>query len=393
MVPPERVAEITDVRPKQCERCHEPLAGIDPNPHRHQIVDVPREPATAVEYRLHSLVCTGCGTATRAALPDGVSRRVFGPNLVALIALLGGSYRLSKRLIESIIADVYGIDISLGSVAKLEQEMAAALAPAHEEAATYVHKAQVVNADETGWTEARKKAWLWVAVAVHVAVFLIRCNRNAKAARELVGESFRGILGADRFSAYAWVDRSRRQLCWAHLKRDFTSFADHGLLEGGISDNLLVEMRRMMRWWHRVRDGTLSREDFQKKMRAVRRTVGELLRLGQRCGVPKVAGMCREILALEPALWTFVDEPGVEPTNNSAERALRRAVIWRKVSFGTDSERGSRFVERILTTVTTLRMQRRNVLDFLAETMAAHRRGRPMPSLLPAAPPQLAIAA
>ncbi len=149
----------------------------------------------------------------------------------------------------------------------------------------------------------------------------------------------------------------------------------------------------MMRWWHRVRDGTLSREDFQKKMRAVRRTVGELLRLGQQCGVRKVAGMCREILALEPAMWTFVEQPGVEPTNNAAERALRRAVIWRKVSFGTDSVRGSRFVERILTTVTTLRMQRRNVLDFLAQTIAAHRRGLPTPSLLPVAPAQLAIAA
>jgi len=158
-------------------------------------------------------VCTCCGVATRATLPDGVSRRVFGPNLVALVALLGGSYRLSKRLIESILADVYGIDISLGSVAKLEQEAAAALAPAYEEAAAYVHEAQVVNADETGWTEAKKKAWLWVAVAVHVAVFLIRCNRGARQARELLGESFRGILGVDRWSAYAWVDSSRRQLC------------------------------------------------------------------------------------------------------------------------------------------------------------------------------------
>ncbi len=196
MVPPERVAEITDVRPKQCKRCHERLLGVDPEPHRHQIVDVPREPATAVEYRLHALVCTTCGVATRATLPDGVSRRVFGPNLVALVALLGGNYRLSKRLIESIVADVYGIDISLGSVAKLEQETAAALAPAYEEAAAHVHKAPVVNADETGWTEAKSKAWLWVAVAVNLAVFLIRCSRGAKSARELLGESFRGILAS-----------------------------------------------------------------------------------------------------------------------------------------------------------------------------------------------------
>jgi len=393
MVPPERIAETHELRPRKCRCCATALVGSDPDPHRHQVVDVPRVLATAIEYRLHALDCTACGATTKAALPEGVSRRVFGPRLVAMVGLLSGDYRLSKRLVEKILEDFFGIDISLGSVAKLEQETACALGTAYVEAAEAIRQSPVVNADETGWTENKRRAWLWVAVAANVVVFLIRTSRAGKVARELLGAGFRGILGSDRYSGYAWAEVKRRQVCWAHLKRDFASFANYGNVARGIGDNLDRERRRMLRWWRQVRAGTLPRDEFQKRMKKVEFAIGEFLRMGEQCGVPKVAGMCHEILTLESALFTFVYECGVEPTNNAAEQALRRAVIWRKVSFGTDSERGSRFVERILTATSTLRAQQRNVLEFLVETIAAHRRGSPTPSLLRQPQNQLALAA
>ncbi len=217
-------------------------------------------------------------------------------------------------------------------------------------------------------------------------LFLLVATRGAEGVKRLLGQAFPGIVGSDRWSAYNWLDPERRQLCWAHLTRDFQAFVERGGESARLGRALLACVKPMFSLWHRVRDGTLSRADFQAALRPVQIRVGELLREGTQLAQTKTAHTCANLVKLEVALWTFVRVAGVEPTNNRAERPLRRAVLWRRRSFGTQSEAGSRFVERILTTVTTLRQQKRDVLDYLTEACAAAVRGEPPPSLLPNAP-------
>lgn len=382
LYPPERVDRVTEVKPCDCRRCGRVLLGNDANPYRHQVVDVPRVLATVVEYWLHSLRCDSCGVTTQATLPLGVPTTPFGPRLQAMMSVCAGSYKLSKRMIEELVSDFFGVDVSLGSISNLEQDTSEAIAAPVAEAAAYLQAQPIVHADETGWMEAKKKAWLWVAVTANVAVFLIRRSRGADVAKELLGETFKGILVSDRWCAYNWIRAISRQLCWAHLIRHFKLFELHGPEAKQLGKALQWQADLMFDYWHRVRDGTLGRDTFRKYMRPVRREILDLLRAGMTCESAKVAGMCKEILKLEKALFTFVDQPGVEPTNNWGERAIRPAVLWRKGSFGTDSESGSRFVERVLTVVATLRMQKRNVLDYLTTACEAWLYGSAAPSLL-----------
>lgn len=382
LFPPERVDETTDYKPKECRRCGEHLSGNDDNPLRHQVVDIPRVIAKVSEFRLHSLLCEHCNITTRASLPPGVPTSPVGPRLQAMMAICAGSYHLSKRMIEELVSDFFGVDISLGSISNLEQQTSEAIAEPVKEAAAYVQQQPVVHADETGWTEAKKRAWLWTAIAGNVAVFLIRRSRGTDVAKELLGHLFSGILNSDRWGAYNWVRARCRQLCWAHLIRHFKMFEDHGPKAKALGLALQAQCDLMFDYWYRVRDGTLQRSSFRQYMRPVQRKMIRLLHRGLQSPSPKVVTKCREILKLEAALFTFVRVTGVEPTNNTAERGVRPAVLWRKGSFGTDSEKGSRFVERILTVVTTLRMQKRNVLDFLTDACQARLNGNATPSLL-----------
>jgi transposase len=382
LVPPEQVTETHVLRPPTCRRCGLGLGGDDPAPHRHQVIDVPKVVATVKEYQLHSLVCEGCGIATRASLPPGVPTGQFGPRLQAVVALCSGDYYLSKRQTERLVEDVFGVPIALGSIANLEQATSDALAAPYEEVAQALRKEPIVHADETGWYEHSRRAWLWGAIGGALALFIVRARRSGKVARELLGSAFAGILVSDRWSAYAWVDVTRRQLCWAHLLRQFRGFQDRGGDAKPIGDALEILTETMFHAWHRVRDGTKTRADFQKLMDPLRDQVVARLHEGQHCSVPAVAGRCREILELEAALWTFVRMEDVEPTNNAGERLMRLGVLWRNRSFGTDSPIGSRFVERILTAVTTLRLQKRNVLDYMTAACEAALQGKPAPSLL-----------
>jgi transposase len=175
---------------------------------------------------------------------------------------------------------------------------------------------------------------------------------------------------------------ARRQLCWAHLLRQFRGFQDYGPEASAIGRPLELLTETMFHAWHRVRDGTMTRAAFQNLMMRLRECVLMHLHEGVSCPAQRVAGRCSEILELEPALWTFVHIEGIDPTNNAAEHRVRHGVMWRKTSFGTDSPTGSRFVERILTVVTTLRLQGRNVLDYVTEACEASLQGRPSPSLL-----------
>lgn len=387
LLPPEQVQHFVELVPKQCKGCGRRLMGKDGKPHLHQVVEVPPLSAIVTEYRSHALECSGCGTVTREEVPAHASS-VFGDRLGALASLLVGKYRLSKRLVKDALSDMLGVQLSVGSVVNLEGEMAEALAPAVLEAGEYVRAADRAHADETGWVEGRKegrgqRVWLWLVATALVAVFHIARSRGGKVARALLGEDFAGILVSDRWSGYEWYDAGLRQVCWAHLTRDFQGFIDRGGKGGQLGEELMHQRNRFFTWYHQVREGSLPREDFEKRMPEVEREVGRLLRQAEVCAEKKTAGMAREMLRWEKCLWTFVDVPDLEPTNNFGERCLRHAVMYRKTSFGTQGPEGSRFVERILTTVTTLKLQRRGVLDFLTDTLQAHRRGFSTPSLLP----------
>jgi transposase len=372
-----------DHRPDQCWQCEGRLRGDDPSPELHPVWYLPRILAEYVEHRLHSLTCEKCGAVTKATLPPGVPMGRFCARLTAVVAWFAGACRLPQRVIQVVAGELFGVPMCVGSVAKQEGIASAAMAPAVEEAHQHLKSQPVVHADETSWPIAKGKGWLWVGATTSVAVFLVRACRGAKVAVELLGDAFSGRLVSDRWAAYNWIDTARRQLCWSHLLRQFEGFADHGRGGKRLSKDLLKQTRKMFRLWYRVRDGTLSRADFQPKMRPVEKAILALLERAQRSAHRAVAGRCKEILKLKEGLFTFVRIKGVEPTNNHGERVLRHAVIWRKGSYGVDSEAGATFVGRILTVVTSLRLQKRNVLDWMTEACEAHLAGRPGPSLLP----------
>ena len=384
LVPPERVRQTVVCKPTDCRRCGRALRGDDPAPLVHQVAELPRVEPVVDEYRLHRLACPGCGETTCGALPPGVPRGCFGPYLQAVLTVMAGAYRLSKRQIRQLAGDLFGLSISVGMISKLERSGAEALAAPYRELAASVHSADVVNIDETSWRQAGKRAWLWVTVTQAATVFTVAGRRTAGVAGALLGDGPEQVVGSDRFSAYGWMAARWRQICWAHLRRDFQAMVDRGGDGKRTGEALLGHSRRLFHEWHRARDGTLDWETFVERMIRLRREVRRALKEGSGRGCAKTSGACREILKVEEGLWTFARVKGVEPTNNAAERALRSAVIWRKLSGGTDGERGGRFVERTLTVVATCRRQGRDVLRYVTSCLEAHYQGRPIPSLLPA---------
>ena len=376
---------VIDVKPCTCGRCGSGLAGDDPDPDWRQVVELPPIRPDVTEYRMHTLTCSGCGTATAAETPPEAARE-YGPSLQATLSLLSVGYRLSKRSVQSLAGDLLGVDISTGQICALERETAKALEPVVVEAREYV-QGQPTNVDETGWKQGKAKAWLWVAVTKLVTVFAIATSRSRSAFEDLIGPSYRWVVTSDRYSAYNGRPPSRRQVCWAHLQRDFQAMIDRGGVAKGIGEDLRALGEEVLRQWKRVRDGTQTRETFQADTLAwLKPEVLETLRRGAVCGCAKTEGTCNELLKVEAALWTFATETGVEPTNNAAERALRHAVCWRKTSHGTASASGSRFVERMLTVVGSCRQQGRDVLAFLTDCVRAERTVASRPSLLPVTP-------
>jgi len=303
--------------------------------------------------------------------------------LQATVGYLTGRLGISQREALEVLETVFHTEISLGSIPTLTETVGTALAGVVETARTYVATQAVNNVDETGWREKAPRTGLWVNCTSWVTVFQLLPTRSTASAQHILGEQFGGIVGSDRYSAYNWLEVDHRQICWAHLRRDFQSFIERGEESRRIGQALLEQVSVMFALWSQTQAGNMSQTEFQNQMRPVQQRVGELVREGRSVGHAKTSRTCTQILKMEPALWTFVRVDGVEPTNNSAERALRRAVLWRRRSFGTQSEGGSRFVERILTAVTTLSQQQRDVLDYLTEVCTAANRDGTPPSLWP----------
>ena len=383
LVPLELVKKSYDIKPEQCAHCGVALTEDDQNPYRHQVIEIPPMIAEVTEYRLHTCTCQQCGKKTRGTLPSGVPAGAFGPRIEAMVGLLSGQYHLSKREIENMMDTFFQVSIGLGTIPRLEKRCQQAVASPVAEAQEHVRQQAVVHMDETGWREENKKAWLWVAATTWVAVFQIWRSRGSKVAKALLGEQFVGYIVSDRWSAYNWFDKVRRQLCWAHLKRDFQAISERKGLSRIIGEGLLKQTKQLFDHWYQVRDGTLSRSDFIKMTKPIRDETSRLLREGTTCDHKKTAGTCRHILRFEPALWTFIYVTGIEPTNNFAERQVRPGVLWRKGSFGTQSQSGSRFAESLMTVVATLKLQNRNPFEYLVAAINAANYGKSAPSLLP----------
>ena len=384
LVPPEKVRTITACRPTDCRRCGHALVGDDPAPLVHQVAALPKIEPLVDEYRLHRLACPQCGVTTCGSLPAGVPRGCFGPSLQAVLSTIAGGYRLSKRQVQQMVGDLFGLSIATGMVSKLERQSTTVLEAPSNEVALGVHDAPAASIDDTAWRENRRKAQLWVVVTARTTVFTIAAQRSAAVAKAVLGSKPNQVVTSDRHSSFEWIDPVWRQICGSHLNRDFQAMIDRGGAGKATGRALWHLSKRMFRWWHRLRDGTIDRQRFKTIAARLRRQVKAALEGGQGCGCAKTAATCFEILKVEEGLWTFVRVEGIEPTNNASERALRHAVIWRRISGGTDSADGSRFVERMLTMVATCRQQKRNVLDYLSSCFEAHLRGQKVPSLLPA---------
>jgi transposase len=329
---------------------------------------------------------------TCAALPPDVPVGAFGPRLQATVAVLSGRYRLSRREVVGVCTDVLGAPLAVGSVDRLCQATAQALAAPMADLAQTVRQAAAAHADETGWREAGQKRWLWVVVTAVATVFTLAPGRGSDVIKGVLGAGFLGYLISDRWSAYTWIDPVRRQVCWAHLKRDFQKLVDDGGPGRAIGQDALRLLAGLFGAWADLRRDPTQRPRFVRRARQYQWRLRRVLERGQACGCEKTANFCTRLLKLWPALWTFVTVPGIEPTNNAAEQALRPAVLWRKGSFGTQSPAGNRFVERLLSVAATCKQHDRSVLAYLTAVCMAAQRGQPIPSLLPAPPPALPTA-
>ena len=387
LVPPERVDTVVDHWPARCAGCGAWLGQTEAGRDDfvpHQVTELPPVRAQVVEHRVHRVRCLACGRPTRAGLPADVPAGAFGPRLQATVALLSGRYRLSRREVADVCGTLLDAPLSVGSVDGLCQATSEALAPPVAEAQASVARADRAHADETGWRQAGRSRWLWCAVTPLATVFSLATNRSSAAAKALLGEGFAGLLVSDRWSGYGWVPLDQRQVCWAHLARDWQGLADRSGAAASLGQRGVTLTRALFREWHRFQRGELEREGLQATLVPVQDGFEQLLDDGIACPDAKAAGLCRALDRLWPALWTFADEEGVEPTNNAAERALRPAVLWRKGSFGTQSDAGARFVERLLTVVATCKRYGRDVLAYLTDACLALLSGQAAPSLLPA---------
>jgi transposase len=378
-LPRDKVSAVVEHKPAVCERCGKPLSGDAPNPSRYQVWEIPPLAPVVTEHRFHSLRCV-CGELTTARSSEVVGDGMFGPNLTATTSLLTGAFHLSRRSALEMVNTLFECPMSLGGLSSCEEEVSESLASPVAEIREAVLSSPVLHADETSfrlWN--RMNGWLWVAMGGGMAFFLLHAKRGIEGAKALLGR-FGGVLVSDRWGGYN-RHAGRRQYCWAHVKRDFTRISEMSGEAGEIGHALLDAESRLFEFWHRVRDGTMARNVFQAAVRPIRRRVKELLLRGAGESL-SCTGMCRELVKAERRLWTFVDVCDVEPTNNAAERSIRPAVLWRKTSFGVQSERGRQFVERMLTLRASCRLRGVNMVEFVKNAVAARRNGDIAPSLL-----------
>jgi hypothetical protein len=373
---------VEPVWPEACSCCGRRLARRPHGKARvHQVAELPPVTVEITEYQLNGVACAGCDAVTYAKLPDGVSRSSFGPRVHALVGTLTTDSRVSRRNVHSLLNDVFGCPISLGGVDGLLQRLGGALAAPYEQAWEYVRSAPVARVDETGWKIDGDTHWVWGAFTDNVGAMRIDPERSAAAAERTLGD-FDGVVSCDRYGAYGQFQQ--RQLCWAHLDRNLSNLALFPEPTATVAADLKSVCDDVFKAWRAYADEHQDRERLQCRIARIKPRMRRLLETGARNGRDKKARrFCRRLLNDFDDYWTFARAPGIEPTNNDAERGLRRAVITRKLSFGNRTSRGARTTERLLTAGETCRRQGRSLFDYLTDTATATARGEPAPSLLP----------
>lgn len=378
LIPSDQCQNVIPCLPSACRRCGQDLDGIDPEPIRHQVWEIPEIKPLVTEYQQHRLICR-CGCSTCGQLPEGVPTGQAGLQLIAFAGLLMACFRQSKRRAALFMSLILKQPASPGWLVLLQNRVAEAVKPAYEELAAALPDQETLSIDESPHKEGQSKSWIWTFVATSFTFFACRLSRAADVPKQLLGEAFDGRINCDRARMY-WAFE-KLQYCWAHLKRDFQGLIDSPCsIKRRLGHDLMRPTKEMFALWKKVRDGTLSRTDFQKQIQPIRRRIESVLLRGYFDG--RVRGFCTDLYENRDRLWVFVDVERIEPTNNAAEQALRHAVIWRKLSFGTQSASGSRFVERMLTVIETCRRQKKDVYAWLGETVRAHLAKQPGPSLM-----------
>ncbi len=387
LLPLEQVSEVVDLFPSECTSCWKPLPQVpDEFPRRHQLTDLKPLAAHTTEWRRHAVVCPCCGYRTRAEHdPDVIPRLSFGPRLMAVVALLTGVYHLSRRQTVRLLRELLGVRMSLGSVSAIEKRVSDAVEPAVDEAMESARSAAVKHADGTTWLRSGALLSLWVVATTAVTVFKVLPNGQKATLRDELFGRVRGVLVSDRATALKFWAMERRQICWAHLVRKFVSYSERAGPAGKLGEELLEYTSLLFAYWSRFRKGQLSRETLVERMAPVRLQLEAVLQRLVGAGVLGVSGSCADILAHREALWTFLQRQGVEPTNNHAERELRGLVMWRRRSFGSQSERGTHFAARMMTVAHTARKQGLEILEFLEACCAPRPASAAAPSLLTAA--------
>jgi transposase len=386
-LPPQRVHRVVHYVPAHCRHCHAKLSAQarrgDPQPSWHQIAELPPMAAIITEHQGHARVCPRCGGITRQPIPAEVRKHVIGPRLAGTMSYLAGRCHDGRRTVREMVQDLFDVPLALGTVSAYEREMSRALQQPYQQALGAVRRGRVKHVDETGWKRAGKRCWLWTCAKRRVAAFVIQEDRNWQGLCNLLGgkRAGRGMICSDRLHAYSPLGVQRRQVCWAHLKRDFQKWRQRSQRTKLLGEDGLRLCRSLFCIWRDYRTGKFKRKSLIRKTAPLRRRMSQVLCWGLRCGDARAAQFCRKLLKLQSAMWAFVRVPGLEPTNNHAERMLRCAVLWRKNSFGCHAESGCRFVERMLTAVQTLRLQGRSVARWLQEALTAHRAGLPAPNL------------
>lgn len=376
LVPESEVDGVQDCTPAAVCECGGAV-NVQGKPVRHQVFDIPPVQPVVQEYRLYSGVCAQCGRGHRAPLPQGVPSGQIGPRALALVGVLGTRFHLTQGKIRDLLAQTLGLDFSIGAISQAHGKVAAALkAPVTAAAATLVD-AQVLHVDETRYPREGSANWVWGVIQPKLAVFSILPSRARYVITDLIGHAPTGVVVSDRYAAYAHIDAGRRQVCWAHLLRDFTRIAQRAGLAGRIGRRLLGLGYLMFRWRER---GKTSAEQFEPIMRRLRLALGQ----GAAQGLCKrTANTCANLIKLWPALWGFIAHPGVEPTNNAAEQALRGIVLKRKISGPTRSRRGDEFIARGFSVHETCRRQELDLWAYLHRAVVAWIDKAPHPSLVP----------
>lgn len=378
LVPADQVDEVIDHFPSECEDCCTPLPRTpDLSALRYQTTELPLPAPFTSEHRCHSVACPRCQHRTMAAFEIPPA---FGPRLSSVVALLTGVYHVSRRGTAKLVADVVGVKVSLGAISTIEARVSDAVKGAVDEAWAQVKQAAVKHSDGTTWYQGGLSRALWTIATTMATVFKILVNGKADTLKPWFGDKL-GVLVSDRGKAFNFWAMEHRQICFAHLLRKFVSFSERGGRGGEIGKELLDYVGVMFAYWDEMKSGALSRADFRSRMTPVRANFEAALKRGQAANIDGVSGSCGDILLHAPALWTFVDRDDVDPTNNHAERELRAFVLWRKRSFGTQSDRGNEFAERLMTVAHTARKQDKNVLAFLTACVTAARDGTKAPSL------------